>query len=176
MTIASKSGGLIIKDGRIAENCECCDCGPCSLFSTVSGNGLGWSVTEQNLPRTLPISVSFTFIDSSNCNNFGSSDRQRGIADCCFTLAEQTTVFVSVSGNVERQNAGFDISRVLINGNQRALIGGQNLNAQCSMEFRSDSGSLVLPAGTHRYVFEADTIDGLFHTDMVHLFEINAIP
>jgi hypothetical protein len=53
MTIATKNGSLIVKDGKLAENCGCCGCPPCtptSVTVSVSASSFLRHVLLRNIP------------------------------------------------------------------------------------------------------------------------------
>jgi len=164
----------------------CCKCTLVNNVNTGSLNVFGWQVFRANefsfggvanIPQSLPIAIFFRYRDSPNCPIGGTSfGRQSGRIECCFTLDEETNVHISVSGTVERAQAGFDTAEMFINNISRARIEGTQENFSCAMLQVSSTNQILLPAGRHTYVFNVDTIDEFHHVGMEHLFEISALP
>ena len=188
MAIAISGGRLGLSGSALAIGCSCCDCCRrigvnCSVAGFgVSGSNNGWIInstflTVNNLPRRLPVAVQFRYPNSSNCSPAGSGSAGGNVFGC-FALSSPTTVRMSVSGAVEQQNAGFDLAFVEIGGT-RAQIGSFGRSLFCAMTEASDTREIQLGAGFHTYRLRADTVDGLFHVNMVHTFvieEANPLP
>jgi len=77
MTLATKSGGLILRDGKIATNCACCD--PCSGFCQPSGanpsDAVYLTISNYSSPQTYTnITVNGTYLlprdISSGCTHY----------------------------------------------------------------------------------------------------------
>jgi len=134
-------------------------------------------VTPGNVPLSLPVHIHFGYRDSVNCYA-GEFDpgRQSGKVECTFSLDEETTVFLSISGRVEGARTGYDNARLSIDGVERAYIESFFSGFGCAMSDISDTDQIVLPAGEHTYTLEVDTIDNGNHDFMHHLFEISVLP
>lgn len=135
------------------------------------GQGNNAAKDPNNLPKTLPISISFKFETAANCGGT-NGNTQSGSLSCCFFLSEETEIEVEVSGNVELQNAGFDTSTATVGG-VTATIGSIGAGQGCAMRDVSDKKSVTLPAGAHTYTFNTSTNDPLYHSGMTHTFKIS---
>lgn len=135
-------------------------------------------ITSGNVPLSLPVNIHFGYRDSLGCpsNNRFDPGRQSGKVECTFSLDEQTTVFVSISGRVEAARTGYDTARLSIDGVERAYIQSFFSGFGCAMSDISDTDQIVLSAGEHTYTLEVDTIDEGSHRFMHHLFEISVLP
>jgi hypothetical protein len=164
-------------------------CRKCTVVNNVNTgplNVFGWQFFVANTfsfggvpraPQCLPIAVFFRYRDSVDCPLTNTDPgRQSGRIECWFTLEEETNVHVSVRGRVERFDGGKDTAEMFINNISRARIESTNENGFCEMLERSSTDQILLPAGTHAYVFNVDTIDQFQHNTMEHLFEISALP
>jgi hypothetical protein len=194
MAIAISGGRLALSGNALAIGCSCCvDC--CTknvvncrvegfgVFGLVSGSNVGWRInssvlTVSNLPRRLPVAVQFRYPDSTNCSSALDYTRSGGNVVGCFSLSSPTSVRMSVSGAVEQQNAGFDAAFIEIRGT-RAQIGSFGRGLECAMTNTSSTKEIQLDAGVHVYTLVADTVDALYHVNMVHTFvieEANPLP
>jgi len=71
MTIATKSGGLIVKDGKLAENCNCCATWNCyQSCSTLVCEPCGYS---KPMPSSLNVSVNFDISSTIYLGNRGGT-------------------------------------------------------------------------------------------------------
>jgi hypothetical protein len=112
MTLATKSGGLILKDGKIATNCVCCDpcatkCGgagaPRELAVTITGVTFrGDSPYDED---DLPFSIPETFLTplvGLTCSAWSALffPRQSGCNPCnSFSTSHELGISISESGN-----------------------------------------------------------------------------
>lgn len=176
LTLISASGGgkalRLTNNALVLSATEPCCCGcdaPCTVTqSGITKAGFGWSVTKA--PTKLPIDVEFKYEDSTNCNGANGS-RQIGQISCCVYLSAPSTLELTVSGNVENQQAGFDVGRINVAGVQ-VEIQGVNAGQGCAMVQKTATKTVSLPAGQHVYTLSADTVDGAFHKNMTHRFKI----
>jgi len=170
-------GGALVLSPRPGGNNPCC-CDKCDVAPTISESGLldsegyGWSIKDpEELPTRLPITMSFKFEDSQNCGG-QNAGTQSGSVSACFFLNAETEIEVEVSGSVELQNAGYDISTASAGG-ASATIGSFGEGKGCEMRDTSNKNSATLPAGQHTFTFSTSTNDGLYHKGMTHTFKIS---
>jgi hypothetical protein len=168
------NGALVLS--AASDNPCCCDC---PTACTLSESGLissdsGWSVTDKNplkIPKNLPISINFKFEDSAICGG-KNGNIQSGNLSCCFYLNATAEIEIEVSGNVETQNSGYDISTLSLNG-VVATIGSFNEGGGCRMKQTSNKNTITLSAGVHTYSLTTSTNDALYHAGMTHTFKIS---
>lgn len=155
-------------------NVGACKCPPpeCDKEDSCSQGG----VSDANGWESGPgLTNKFTYDDSANCNDYGNSQRQHGICVYKLTLDVESEVTFHVWGNVEEQDSGYDRAIIRVDGATKAYINGEGNGYGCSMIDQDDSSTEVLAAGTYCLEFIADTLDGLYHTNMVHNFEVTVV-
>lgn len=146
------------------------DCTDTLSFGLSDTTNYGWEILTPQT-RQIPVSINFKFEDSKNCAG-DNSNRQGGTFVCQLNLTNPALVKIKVEGDVEDENATFDISKLTLGGYTVTIEGENNLN-KCTMKNKKDETIIFLPAGTHPYTMTTDTGDGLFHKDMTHNFSIS---
>lgn len=117
MELVTRDGALIVVNGQLAGQCECCACGPCCWNVTELGGCPGPTVTVSNAGKTLLL----CFQDSIACGDISCLHDQEQSGGCTnaapcphrqyirltttFTIKEPVTLTVSLQGRVEA-NAG----------------------------------------------------------------------
>lgn len=104
MTLATKSGGLILKDGRIVTNCACCEEQAC-----------GCGLASQVRPSSLTVEFEgFTFAPQSSIFNVpGEAENQEGSATAYVAgLGQIELPFYSVPVVADPSNSGFEYGNI----------------------------------------------------------------
>ena len=128
---------------------------PCSNYpawtTSTSGGGSFSSVVGL---------LQFDFADSVNCG--GSNPNTQAGEACAVVDGEGGSRTVSVLGNIENQDPGYDCIDVFINGSPVINICSNGGNAGCTMESRS--GSAPIPSGPGQLIeVQINSVDGAFH-------------
>ena len=150
------------------ESCCCCCC-----YCEVSGlqypniNGWGNCHFEGNILKN-----TFTFEDSVEC---GGTNSNIQFGTCTFTITFESsrTLTYTVSGNVETADPDYDYGLIIRDGIIWGLIYSTQADGGCTMENKTHIFTETVPAGTHTFEFMVDTVDGEWHQNMVHHFEID---
>lgn len=117
MELVTRDGALIVVNGQLAGQCECCACGPCCWRVTEFSGCPGPTVTVSNAGKTILL----CFQDSIACGDISCLHDQEQSGGCTnaapcphrqyirltttFTIKEPVTLTVSLQGRVEA-NAG----------------------------------------------------------------------
>lgn len=195
MELVSRDGALIVVNGQLAGNCECCACGPCCWNVTELGGCPGPTVTISNAGKTILL----CFQDSDNCGDISCLKDQEQAGGCtsaapcghpqfitlttAFTIKEQVTLTVSLEGRVEAggvaENSiggivdlenGVSDSTTVTAGNLGSVRIGSELaqvgGGNCDMSTVQSSKQFEVPAGCLSIQINADTGDGKHHFGM----------
>ena len=181
MTIATKTGSLILKDGRLTEACKCCECGKCCWRVSGYYGCPGPTATISNGGKEILL----CFQDSANCGEQSCEGIGEDTGGCLsgtpcpsaqginltttWTVLEPVTLTISLEGRVEVVDPGFDFTRVYIGATEELYIGsslGVTDGGDCSMNFVQDSKEVLLEPGCHGILVESSTGDGAWHFGM----------
>jgi len=184
-------GKLLQQNGKLAnsQNCCCEKCPEPAAFGMVENPLINFGWTKPPTKAGKSITATFTFEDSFNCGTEINFNRQTGIGTCDFTLSENTQVTLSVNGKTENENANYDYGWILIEGpgvpapqveqdaslNNKTFhvrIKSEGLNNQCQMFDKNDQLQINIGPGKYTVTFQVDTVDALFHQNMVHNFSV----
>ncbi len=143
MTIATKSGGLIVKDGRLAQNCGCC-VPSCTCYPNADQSG-GCSPTSP-APCSLTVRLTFSATGSgiqyrsSNVYNCRSGDGGAGqCGDIVATVSGCLDCFqATCSDFLSEASATYELQKVA----NPIVIGGFGTYQLCQYAFRN-SGAAV---------------------------------
>jgi hypothetical protein len=127
-----------------------------------------------------PWHINFKFEDSKNCVTTGNPDVQCGYASKCFTLSEDTTIKIKLDGEIEKQNPGFDMVKVIIKdgeGKRVAILEDLSdaFGGACEMVVRSSSREFTLPPGDYEIEVFISSIDGRYHRTAYWNIEIEGL-
>lgn len=173
--LVTESGALQLSES--AANPCCCDftCPQPYVDGLLDPIANGWQPKNDDnqivFRTTLPITHSFRIEQAENCGG-SNTNRQSGALTCSFTLREPSSVRFSVEGYVERQDSGFDYGTLYLGG-QSVQISSFDENLGCAQAFNSAEATINLPAGTHQYTMEVDTIDAAYHENTEYTFKID---
>ena len=113
----------------------------------------------------------FTFQDSTNCGG-ANFNRQKGAFAFPLDLPYESWINTKVSGMVGTQSASKDRSQIRIHGETFVSIESESLGKGCKMTPKESRLEYAAQNGPHWIECLADTIDGEYHRDMIHEFEI----
>jgi hypothetical protein len=192
-------GKLLQQNGRLANNKNCC-CEKCpkpEAYGLVEDPPINFGWTKPPTRAGRSITATFTFEDSAalsgagGCGTATNPRTQTGIGTCDFTLSENTQATLNVSGKTEEQNAKYDYGWILIEGpgvptpqieqdaigndktfHVRIMSTEQNTGCEMSPNPKSDQLQINIGPGTYTVTFQVDTVDGLWHKNMVHNFSV----
>jgi hypothetical protein len=124
-----------------------------------------WLVTlirGMSFTELAPWQVRFNAANSLNCGGANDST-QFGTATHCFFASGDGIVSVTLTGRTEREDAGFDIGRVYIDGVLVAEIGSTGEGLGCAMGDHTATAAVGVDSGRHDLRFTANTIDQRYH-------------
>jgi len=186
--LATQSSKIVLLTQAAFDECCCC---PLSLTCEEDApTGYGWHPAGAGVfsgqcmyvPRGFPpgayfpvrIYSVFIFDDSSDCG--GNDYRHTGTATLVFDLASPlyVTTDTKIDGNVETEDAGYDESRIAIDGIDVVTIVSTETDGGCTMEPKTKylETPILLSAGCHKIEFKTDTGDGAWHQNMRHDFDV----
>jgi hypothetical protein len=131
-------------------------------FGGASWSGDGWSVR-------------IDFEDSANCGG-SNFETQYGFASRRVCLSAPKRLTVHMTGNVERQDFGFDYGETRVNGALVASGGSVGEGLGCAMTIVNADGSIDLPAGDHLIELYSSTNDPLYHVGAYWQFDFTWEP
>lgn len=105
--------------------------------------------------------------DSLNCAGTNGAI-QSGDAVMRFSLTRPATFFASLRGLVERQNAGYDVAALTLNGDQIAFLQGTDEHLGCAMVNVSAEITRTLSAGDYELQLHTSTVDQLYHVGLFY--------
>lgn len=144
------------------EQIECAD-----PYDFVAEGGATWSSAGDALR--------LDFEDSVNC---GGSDPapQFGSVKIAVTLFTPRELTATLTGRVERENEGFDIGRILVDGHLLCELQGTGEHLGCAMADLTRSASMALDAGEHLVELVGNTVDELFHVGAYFEYLVSLAP
>lgn len=147
---------------RVGEQVECV-----SAPELTADDGAEWSEVGDGLR--------LSFEDSLNCG--GSNDSpQFGRAVIRLHLLDDHSLICNLSGRTERQNADFDVGRIVVDGNVVAQISGTGEQLGCMMGDHSTAVTVQVGRGDHVVELIGNTVDGLYHVGAYFDFQITLDP
>ena len=158
--------------GKLAH--ECC-CGPCvaswGTFAYDSGDynsdefvsdgGDKWTKKDIDLGDG-ELELQIDFDDSANCGG-PNSNAQEGTATSTFNLSGTGQLRIHATGNVERQNSGFDWLNVFVDDVEVLAVDSFDEGLGCQMAQRECCNLVNLSAGNHTIRVFSTTGDELYH-------------
>lgn len=115
-------------------------------------------------------SVRISFEDSYVCGG-PNANTQSGTASRRVCLNAPKRLTVHMTGNVERQDFGFEYGETRVNGAVIASGGSVGEGLGCAMTTVNADGSIDLPAGEHLIELSASTNDPLYHVGAYWQFD-----
>lgn len=147
MTIATKNGAVILKDGRLAENCGCCENWYCVACDTITPSGYStttfsdecWNVSGMRNPLT-----------------FGS-----GYASRCMSLSPDGDLTITISASLASKPQAGAIVSVGIGSDSTSLspLGGSGFRASAGVAigFGSNGSDRAISGYPGNILAAADT-------------------
>lgn len=126
-------------------------------WSLAADNGSGWTNVDDV--------VRWTAEDSANCGG-PNSQVQDGVATRKLATSFPRYCNVRLTFNVEKQNAGFDVCNVTLDGVRFAHAEGLNDGEGCAMYGGEVTGQIVVLPGAHTLEVSCDTVDAQYHVGL----------